>query len=354
MRLLRSKPGGDFELSNFNTDDIPPYAILSHTWSEGGEVTYDELVAGKGRNKAGYAKLRFCGERATKDDVSYFWVDTCCIDKRDNNELNTALNSMFRWYQRATKCYVYLSDVHVLDEVMDAQAFRITWEDAFRRSGWFTRGWTLQELLAPASVEFFSANSKQLGSKITLEQEIHEITQIPIRALRKYDLREFSIDERMSWVTKRRTTVKEDRAYCLLGIFGVFLPLIYGEGEKHALQRLKEEIQRRLGQLQSPDVTNMHKIPSMLYIMTLTIVRLTKRSLISIAISTKRILCRTRGPPPDTRREGLPVTYISTYIYLWTGGWRQDGSGSRTRISDDGKVFSVLGSLGTSYQSRDV
>ena len=287
MRLLRSKPGGDFELSNFNTDDIPPYAILSHTWWEGGEVTYDELVAGKGKNKAGYAKLRFCEERAVKDDVSYFWVDTCCIDKRDNNELNTALNSMFRWYQRATKCYVYLSDVHVPDEVMDAQAFRITWEDAFRRSRWFTRGWTLQELLAPASVEFFSANGKQLGSKITLEKEIHEITQIPIKALRKYDLQEFSVDERMSWATKRRTMVEEDRAYCLLGLNGVFLPLIYGEGEKHALQRLREEIQKRLGQFQSPDVTNLHKIPSMLYIMMLTIIWLTRRSLIAIAISTK-------------------------------------------------------------------
>ena len=273
-------------MSNFNTDDIPPYAILSHTWSEG-EVTYVELVAGEGKNKAGYAKLRFCEERATKDDVSYFWVDTCCIDKRDNIELTTALNSMFRWYQRATRCYVYLSDVHVPDEVMDAQAVRITWEDAFRRSRWFTRGWTLQELLAPASVEFFSANGKQLGSKITLEQEIHEITQIPIRALRKYDLREFSVDERMSWATKRRTTVEEDGAYCLLGLLGVFLPLIYGEGEKHALQRLKDEIQRRLGQFQSPGATNMHRIPCMLYILILTIIRLTKRSLIAIAISTK-------------------------------------------------------------------
>ena len=300
MRLLRSKPGGGFELSNFKTDNIPPYAILSHTWSEGGEVTYDELVAGKGKNKAGYAKLRFCEERATKDNVSYFWVDTCCIDKRDNNELNTALNSMFRWYQRATKCYVYLSDVHVPDEVMDAQTFRITWEDAFRRSRWFTRGWTLQELLAPASVEFFSANGKQLGSKITLEQAIHETTQIPIKALRKYDLQEFSVDERMSWATRRRTTVEEDKAYCLLGLNDVFLPLIYGEGEKHALRRLREEIQKRLGQFQSPGVTSMHKIPSMLYTMILTIIWLTRCSLIAIAISTKRILCRTRGPPPDT------------------------------------------------------
>jgi hypothetical protein len=260
MRLIRSKLGGGFELSTFSNDDIPPYAILSHTWSEGEEVTYDELVAGKSKNKAGYNKIRFCGQRAAKDGLQYFWVDTCCIDKRDNNELSTALNNMFRWYQRAVKCYVYLSDVHVTDEVTDTQAFRIAWEDAFRRSRWFTRGWTLQELLAPASVELFSANGKQLGSKISLEREIHEITRIPVKALRNYDLREFSIDERMGWAANRKTTVEEDRAYCLLGIFGVFLPLIHGEGEDYALQRLKDEIQRRSGQLQSSDTTSVQKI----------------------------------------------------------------------------------------------
>lgn len=261
MRLIRSKPGGGFELSTFNNnDDIPPYAILSHTWSEGTEVTYDELVTGKGETKAGYEKIRFCGERAAKDGLEYFWVDTCCINKSTHDELSTALNSMFRWYQRAIKCYVYLSDVHIADEVTDTQAFRIAWEDAFRRSRWFTRGWTLQELLAPASVEFFSANGKQLGSKILLEQEIHEITRIPVRALRNYDLREFSIDERMGWVGGRKTTVEEDRAYCLLGIFGVFLPLIHGEGEEYALQRLRGEIQRRSGQEQNSNTTSMQRI----------------------------------------------------------------------------------------------
>lgn len=265
MRLISSNPSGGFELSTFNNDDIPPYAILSHTWSEGNEVTYDELVTSKSKNKAGYAKLRFCGERAAKDGLKYFWVDTCCINKRDNIELSTALNSMFRWYQRATKCYVYLSDVYVADEVTDTQAFRIAWENAFRRSRWFTRGWTLQELLAPASVEFFSANGKQLGSKISLEQIIHEITRIPVRALRDYDLREFSMDERMGWVGSRKTTVEEDRVYCLLGIFGVFLPLIHGEGEDYALQRLRNEIQRRSGQLQSSDTTSLQKTCKLAY-----------------------------------------------------------------------------------------
>jgi hypothetical protein len=103
MRLLRRKSSDDFELATFNTDDLPPYAILSHTWTDG-EVTYDELVAGTGKNKAGYDKISFCGERATADNLQYFWVDTCCIDKSINQELQTAINSMFRWYQRASKC----------------------------------------------------------------------------------------------------------------------------------------------------------------------------------------------------------------------------------------------------------
>jgi len=245
MRLLKRLPDGDFKLISFNDDDLPLYTILSHTWTEGQESTYNELVAGTGKDKTGYAKIRFCSERAAADSLEYFWVDTCCIDKSTSDELSTAINSMFRWYQRASKCYVYLSDVFVPEEVTDAEAFRITWEEAFRRSRWFTRGWTLQELLAPASVEFFSKEGKRLGSRISLEQEIHEITKIPIRVLRGQSLTEFSVEERMSWAAKRTTTLKEDKVYCLLGIFGVFLSLIYGEGEAYATLRLREEIQRR-------------------------------------------------------------------------------------------------------------
>ncbi|ORY15243.1 hypothetical protein BCR34DRAFT_612201 [Clohesyomyces aquaticus] len=152
---------------------------------------------------------------------------------------------MFRWYQRAERCYVFLTDVSVPEEVPDAEALPISWKQAFRQSRWFTRGWTLQELLAPASVEFFSQDGKRLGSRISLEKEIHDITGIPIEALRGQTLTEFSIETRLSWAVRRTTTRKEDKAYCLLGIFGVFLSLIYGEGEDHATMRLKEEIQKR-------------------------------------------------------------------------------------------------------------
>jgi hypothetical protein len=245
MRLLERLSSGDFELVHFIDENPPPYAILSHTWTEGQEVTYNEMVAGTGKDKIGYDKIRFCSGRAAADGLKYFWVDSCCIDKSTSHELSTAINSMFRWYQRASKCYVYLSDVVVPEEVDNAEAFRITWVEAFRRSRWFTRGWTLQELLAPPYVEFFSKNCKRLGTRISLEQEIHHITKIALEALRGRNLAEFSVEERMSWAATRTTTVKEDTVYCLLGIYGVFLPLIYGEGERYATLRLTEEIGRR-------------------------------------------------------------------------------------------------------------
>ncbi|KAF2818319.1 TPR-like protein [Ophiobolus disseminans] len=261
MRLLKRLPGDDgFELTTFDDNSAPLYAILSHTWTAGQEITYKELLAGIGINKSGYAKLRFCGDRARADGLQYFWVNTCCIDKATSDELSTAINSMFRWYQRAARCYVYLTDVSVPEEVANPEAYRISWEQAFRHSRWFTRGWTLQELLAPASVEFFSHESKRLGSRISLEQEINEITKIPNRALRGQKLHEFSVEERMRWAAGRTTTMKEDKIYCLLGIFSVFLPLIYGEGEHYATLRLKEEIQKR----QHGQRTDLQDLPTLL------------------------------------------------------------------------------------------
>ncbi|KAJ4362274.1 hypothetical protein N0V83_010367 [Neocucurbitaria cava] len=220
-------------------------AYQTTAWIEGQEVTYDELTAAIGRDKIGFEKIRFCGERAAADGLQYFWVDTCCIDKANQIELSTAINSMFRWYQRASMCYVYLSDVSIKEEINDVQAFPIIWVEAFRRSRWFTRGWTLQELVAPASVEFFSKEGKRLGTKVSLEEDISKITKIPIKSLRGQGLKELSVDERMSWAAHRTTSLKEDKVYCLLGIFGVFLPLIYGEGEVYAMERLREEIEKR-------------------------------------------------------------------------------------------------------------
>ena len=240
MRLLHFNGLGELTWTVFAKEDIPPYAILSHTWGSG-EVSFEDLVNDTGKKKAGYRKILFCGEQAARDKLEYFWVDTCCIDKRNLTELSRALNSMFRWYEKAVKCYVFLSDVST-PGVTNAKAQQSTWEAALRTSRWFTRGWTLQELIAPASVEFFSLQLQLLGDKRSLEQLIHEITGIPVHCLKGEPLGNFSIVERMRWTENRQTTEEEDGAYCLLGIFGVFMLPNYGEGKANALRRLRKAI----------------------------------------------------------------------------------------------------------------
>ena len=162
-------------------------------------------------------------------------MDTCCINKASDSELTEAITSIFRWYRDAKKCYVYLTDVSTSTD--DDNSIGPDWQQAFRRSRWFTRGWTLQGLIAPKSVEFFSKEGALLGSKTTLEQPIHEITTVPIDVLSGALLSQFPTAERMRWTTNR------NRAYYLLGIFNVFMPLLYGEGD-NAFIRLEEELDR--------------------------------------------------------------------------------------------------------------
>jgi hypothetical protein len=251
MRLLQSDGGGNLSLAEFFEDDIPEYAILSHRWGAD-EVSYKDMIDGKSKGKAGYGKIQFCGEQARRDGLEYFWVDTCCIDKSSSAELSEAINSMFRWYQKATRCYVYLSDVSREDRKARGASVECAWEFAFRASKWFTRGWTLQELLAPRSVEFFSRERIRLGDKGTLEQQIHEITGIPAMALRQHTFSQFEVDERFSWAKSRQTTRGEDKAYSLFGIFDVHMPLLYGEGEVKAFQRLREAIDKPLKGMSFP------------------------------------------------------------------------------------------------------
>jgi len=267
MRLLRWSDAGEVSFTqDFVGDDtIPLYAILSHKWEEGQEVTFEEVVNGTGKDKTGYKKIQFCGEQARKDNLEYFWVDTCCINKANFTELSTAINSMFRWYRNATRCYVYLSDVSTPGFDTN-ELIRPSWESSFRASKWFERGWTLQELLAPSSVEFFSRECKKLGDKRSLKQKILEITGIADSALQGAPLSRFSPDERFSWIERRQTKLEEDQAYSMLGIFDVSMPLIYGEGRNRAFKRLREEIykptdehmepspKRRKMDLHNPDV----------------------------------------------------------------------------------------------------
>jgi hypothetical protein len=241
MRLLHFNEHGELGLVSFKEASIPPYAILSHTW-EDGEVTFAEMRNNDGKEKQGYRKIHSCGQQAQQDGLQYFWVDTCCINKKDKAELSHTIQSMFRWYQNANRCYVYLSDVSTREGI-DNTLGQSTWELAFRASRWFTRGWTLQELLAPSVVQFFSQEWEKLGDKVLLKSWIHTITNIPPKALEGAPLYQFSVKERLEWKSDRETTYEEDGWYSLSGIFGVEMAPAYSEGAASAFKRLMDEIQ---------------------------------------------------------------------------------------------------------------
>jgi hypothetical protein len=241
----------------------PPYAILSHTW-DSIEVTYQDMQHGTTPSHPGYSKIEYTCTQAVKDNYQWVWIDTCCIDKSSSAELSEAINSMFQWYSRSKVCYAFLSDVDSVDDrllhVVKAGHFEDDDHELFHssqlsRSRWFTRGWTLQELLAPPKILFFGRVWKHLGTKITLARCISTITRIPEHVIKhehkiseNYEfshlfLQSFSVAERMSWTATRQTTRIEDISYSLLGIFNVNMPLLYGEGAK-AFKRLQEEIMK--------------------------------------------------------------------------------------------------------------
>ncbi|KAK2600175.1 hypothetical protein QQS21_005120 [Conoideocrella luteorostrata] len=246
MRLLQRDDAGNYSLTQELSDNIPPYAILSHTWGPD-EVAFMDLAKKPSdwQRKAGYYKIKFCADQARQHGLQFFWVDTCCINKSDSVELQTAINSMFRWYRDAKKCYVYLSDVSSLTD--SGRESTTPWDDAFRKSRWFTRGWTLQELIAPKIVDFYSKEGTWLGDKQSLEPTIRDITGIPASALRGTPLSDFTVVERETWARNRQTKYEEDLTYSLLGMFDVHMPLIYGEGREKAQKRLREEVQKVLG-----------------------------------------------------------------------------------------------------------
>ncbi|KAF2662203.1 HET-domain-containing protein [Lophiostoma macrostomum CBS 122681] len=230
MRLIKCST---LEFVEFVGADIPPYAILSHTWNEE-EISYarygptEELKQKKGGQKI----LRTC-KLALRDRYEYAWVDTCCIDKSSSAELTEAINSMFNWYARSARCYVYLRGFDGKDPSSDFSLCR-----------WFTRGWTLQELIAPKEMHFYDTNWRYFGSKAELGAALSAITGIERPILNgMHPLHVISVAKKMSWAASRTTTREEDLAYCLLGIFGISMPLVYGEGAR-AFTRLQEEIMK--------------------------------------------------------------------------------------------------------------
>ncbi|PYH66671.1 HET domain-containing protein [Aspergillus vadensis CBS 113365] len=238
MRLINARTLG---LEEFVGQNIPKYAILSHTWGQD-EVTFQDMQTPTATKKSGYAKIKHSCERALQDGLGYVWVDTCCIDKTSSAELSEAINSMMAWYAESKICYAYLADVPpISDEGLD--------EAAFSRSRWFTRGWTLQELIAPCHLVFLAQDWSFLSMRAIEADLISDITGISHSFLQvrlhsenlKFELMSTSIAERMSWASNRETSRIEDVAYSLLGIFQVNMPLLYGEGSA-AFRRLQEEI----------------------------------------------------------------------------------------------------------------
>ncbi|KAK3370499.1 heterokaryon incompatibility protein-domain-containing protein [Podospora didyma] len=235
--------------------DIPRYAILSHTWGEN-EVLFADIhdpLTPHPAHMAGFQKVAGSCMQELHDGFDYIWIDTCCIDKSSSAELSESINSMFQWYQHSAVCYAYLADV--ADDGSPTNPF-----SDFEMSRWFTRGWTLQELLAPYDVHFYNRDWQFIRSRegvlrvdssgrSDLAERINRRTNIPTQTLRRFAvltqsyLAQYSVAQRFSWAASRSTTPIEDQAYSLLGIFGVHMPLLYGEGTQSFI-RLQQEIMK--------------------------------------------------------------------------------------------------------------
>lgn len=237
MRLIHVHT---FQLCDFlgHPSTFPNYAILSHTW-EDEEVSFQDFQdISLARRMKGFKKIKYCCEQAADDGFEWAWVDTCCIDKTSSSELSEAINSMYNWYGTAMVCYAYLSDV------TSAGAFN--YKTDLQRIGelprWFKRGFTLQELIAPLVVKFFTEDWRFIGTKKDKALRLSIVTGIDAAVLRhECSISQIPVAVRMHWASSRRTTRVEDIAYCLMGLFDVNMPLLYGEGMK-AFHRLQEQI----------------------------------------------------------------------------------------------------------------
>lgn len=238
-------------LESFLEDAAPPYAILSHTWEQNAEVSFQDIQnLDSAKKKKGFAKILSTAKKAEDDGLDFVWIDTCCIEKSSSSELQEAINSMFRWYARANVCYVYLSDVSgrpsdtSLDKWIESVISGDYLTNTLAKAVWMSRGWCLQELIAPEHVKFYAQDWSYLGEKSEMLDQISAITNIDVSILdHTSPLSSVSIAKRMSWAANRRTSRVEDQAYCLLGIFEVSMPMLYGEGTR-AFIRLQEEIVR--------------------------------------------------------------------------------------------------------------
>ncbi|KAF2653170.1 hypothetical protein K491DRAFT_706004 [Lophiostoma macrostomum CBS 122681] len=237
MRLLNSQT---FELRSFLPHEIPEYVILSHRWGTE-ELTYRDVVQNPlsaenspTRRLRGFPKVDGVCRLASEDGYSWVWIDTCCIDKESSADVDKNINSMWTYYTKSNICYVYMADV------ADAQS---GWSTGFQKSNWFTRCWTLQELVAPVHLEFYAADWSPIGTKLERAMEVAKITSIDDGLLvQNRSIDGYTTAERLSWAAHRQVTQEEDEAYSLLGLFQIHMPMLYGEGRSRAFARLQEAI----------------------------------------------------------------------------------------------------------------
>ena len=237
MRLLHTST---YQLHN-HRGTPPDYAILSHRWCSDGEITLSELDSSDLLDDfvttPQLEKIREACREAARQGIEWIWIDSCCIDKTNSEELARSIRSMFQWYRSAEVCYTYLQDVDM--EKFDGN---ILCNERGKPSEWFSRGWTLQELLAPRKMLFFDMNWHIIGDRYDLALPVEAITRISSNYLRgEADFRTASIATRMSWLADRKTQEPEDMAYGMLGILNVSLVPMYGEGHG-AWMRLQREL----------------------------------------------------------------------------------------------------------------
>lgn len=231
MRLLHSS---SYQLNDFIEPDIPPYAILSHMWGAE-EVSLHDLQETSVYAKIGFDKIRNCCKQAQVDKIQWIWIDTCCLDKLNSGEISEAVNSMYKWFENAVVCYAYLSDVSSSQDEIRSMLLRCRY---------FTRKWTLQELVAPRSVVFFAKDWVKIGTRSSLHSIISEITGIQSAVLTgERKPKQCHVSERMAWASNRTASRVEDEAYAMMGLFDIKMPILYGEGSR-AFRRLQDEISK--------------------------------------------------------------------------------------------------------------
>jgi hypothetical protein len=246
MRLIDCR-GDSLRMQEFIGRPPLPFAILSHTWDTE-EVNFQAFndIATRAAAK-GWTKIEQTCREAQRCGFDYVWIDSCCIDKTNNAELSESINSMFQWYSEADLCLVYLND-------FDANAAASDRDTMLRRARWFSRGWTLQEIVAARAANFYDSAWYHFGTRVSLRDELISITKIdaeifsPPQVSNVVVIRDLldaiPVGRRMAWAASRETTKPEDMAYCLIGLFSVSMPMLYGEGGEQAFIRLQEEIIR--------------------------------------------------------------------------------------------------------------